>query len=263
MTRLLPILAIAFALLLGSSAAAAAADPAPANPRFEGAKALVITSYVAPKNRLAFRRAVEAGAGAQLKSLKAQGKLRDYQILWNRYVDDQSWTMTMLLQFEGPADLAAWRAVEERSPAGLPPEALALTERIVTTPADLTREARRSRPGDPAPVFVVLPYDYLIGTDAYIQYADGYVLKQHEEAMRDGAMVGYRFYIARYGSMRPWSALLVLEYRGEAGLAAREASMDRARKALASDPVFARYASSKENIREARTVAVADPLTAR
>ena len=257
--------ATAFALLLGNLLSApAAAQSAPAtNPRFEGAKALVITYYVAPKNRLAFRRAVEAGGGAPLQAMKAAGKLSNHQWLWNRYVDDQSWTITLLLQFRNGADLAAWRTVEESRPAGLPPQALALTERIVTTPADLMREASDRRPGDPAPVFVVLPYDYLIGTDAYVQYADGYVLKQMQASMREGVIAGYRFYIARYGSMRPWSSLLVLEYRGEAGLAAREASMDRARKSLASDPEFAKYASSKENIREARTVAIADPLTAR
>jgi hypothetical protein len=255
--------AIALALLMAGPTAAADAPASPANPRFEGARALVVTYHVAPRNRLAFRRAVEAGGGAPLQVMKAQGRLRDYQLLWNRYVDDQSWTMTMLLQFPSGSDLAAWRAVEESKPAGLPPQALALTERIVTTPADLMREARDGRRGDPAPVFVVLPYDYLIGTDAYVQYADGYVLRQMQESMREGVIAGYRFYIARYGSMRPWSSLLVLEYRGEAGLAAREASMDRARKALASDPEFARYASSKENIREARTVAVADPLTTR
>lgn len=240
-------------------AAPAAAQPT-ANPREEGPMALVITYRVAPKDRLAFRRAVER-PGSPVAQLKARGTVRDYQMLWNRYVDDQSWTMTTFIQFATPGDLAAWRTVEATRPAGLSPDALALTTRIETAPADVMRERRTpAQAGDPAPVYLVVPYDYLIGTDAYIAYVDGYVVKQMNGWMREGVLSGYRFYVARYGAVRPWSSMLLLEYRGDAGLGKRDAVVARVRRELQNDPDWTRLSASKEKIREERTPAIADPI---
>ena len=259
---------LVMALLFASPVTAQTAQPAqparsaqPAgNPRDQGPKALVITYHVAPRDRLAFRRAVET-PDSPLAQLKASGKVRDYQMLWNRYVDDQSWTMTTFIQFASPADLAGWRAVEASRPAGLAPAALALTTRIETAPADLIREADGPavRNG-PAPVYLVVPYDYLIGTDAYTDYVDGYVVKQMDGWIREGVLAGYRFYLARYGTVRPWSSMLLLRYRGDAGLGMRDAVVARVRQQLQNDPAWVRLAASKDKIREERTPAIADPL---
>ena len=256
------LLAALAALCLAGPLAAQVPIP-PTNPRDDGPAALILTYHVAPADRLAFRRAVEADGASAIARLKAQGKVRDYQLLWNRYVDDPAWTMSTFVQFATPQDLAAWRAVEDKAPAALPAAALALVKSIDTTPADLMREHRNEAPGAPPSVFLVVPYDYLIGTDAYVNYVDGYVLKQTEGWMAEGALTGYRFYLARYGTVRPWSSLLLLEYRGDAGLGARIKVVEKVRNALASDAEWSALAKGKGNIREERTAAVADPLIAR
>jgi hypothetical protein len=254
-------LAAAFLLCVGP---APAAQPERPNPRLEGGpQSLIFTDHVAPKARLAFRRAVEAAGGGPLAAWKARGDVVDYQLLWNRYVDDPSWTMMTFAQFRSPEALARWREAEARTPAALPPAALALVSRVETAPADLMRESRKADPSAPPSVYLVVPYDYLIGTDAYVDYVDSYVLKQADGWMAENVLTGYRFYLGRYAATRPWSSLLVLEYRGDAGLGARDAIVAKVRKRLAADPEWARYAAGKDKIREERTPAVADPLPVR
>ena len=253
--RLLTLLAV-FAGLLIAPLGAASADW-----RDEGPRTLVMTYRVAPGDRTQFRDAVRASTLPRLETLRAAGELADYHVLVNRYVDAASWDMMLILTFRVPPDLAHWRSVEEVAPAGLPPGALKLVSQVETAPGDMMRrKAASPRPGDPPPVYLVVPYDYLVSTDDYLAYVDGYLLPQVDGWIEEGALSSYGLFLPRYAAGRWWSSLLVLAYRGDEGLARRDAVVAKIRARLAASPEWSKWAENKTKLRVEKEPMVADEL---
>jgi hypothetical protein len=230
--------------------------------RAEGPRALIATYRVAPADRVAFRDAVRATMLPRLEKLRKAGGLDSYHVLVNRYVDSASWDMMLILDFHNSAALARWRVVEEQAPAGLAPRALRLVSAVETAPADpMFGRAVSSRPGDPAPVYLVVPYEYFVSEDEYLTYAAGYVVPQVNGWMDAGALDSYELYLARYPAGRDWSALLVLAYRGDAGLARRDAVVKATRARLAATaPQWNAFAQQKQKLRTEKQAAIADEI---
>jgi hypothetical protein len=205
------------------------------NPRVEGGpKTLILTYKCMPAQRLALRGYMSHRGLKQLEPWKNNGILSRYRVLFSRYVDNGSWDMMTILSFSDSTALLRWSEVETRSPAGLSLSVLATITSINTTPVDLTR-SNLPEGDDRRSVFLVVPYDYSVPTNEYIQYLDGYVVPQLSGWHDEHVLTHYDIFIARYGSARPWSALLILQYADEEALGARDRVVAKVRDKLKED----------------------------
>ena len=246
---------IVLGLVFGVSGATFAADW-----RDQGPRALVMSYRVAPSARVAFKAKVRAATLPRLEALRTSGDLDSYHVLVSRYVDAGAWDLMVILNFHSTAALARWRNVEASAPAGLDARSLTLVNRIESAPADLMREGPASKEPGPPPVYLVVPYDYVVSTDDYLAYVDGYLLPQVEGWKADGALASYGVYLARYYPARPWSSMLLLAYRGDEGLARRDAVVKAVRARLASSPEWKKLADNKATVRTEKLAVVADEL---
>jgi hypothetical protein len=227
-----------------------------------GPLAMVITYHTTPANRLAFRRQLETTDIRRFERWRDQGILQSYRILSNRHLDSGTWDASVLLTFPSYLALERWNRVERAAPAGLAQKTLALTTSIDTAPADLVRKHDPTGPrGDS--VFMVLPYDVFVPTDEYLTYLDGYVVPQLEGWITEGALTGYGIFLPRYYAGRPWSSLLVLEYKNDQALGMREAVVAKVRARLKEDPQWKAMSDAKKKIREEKQAVIADPITMR
>ncbi len=230
--------------------------------RAEGPKGLILTYKVAPAARTDFRAAVKASLLPRLETLRAGGDLLSYRVLANRYIDSAAWDLMVILDFRGAAELARWRTVEERTPGGLSPEMLSLVTSAEAAPGTMMRaRTAAQKAGDPAPVYLVIPYDYLVSTDEYLRYVDGYLLPQVDGWLGEGALSNYGIYLPRYAAGRSWSSLLLLGYRGDTGLARRDKVTQTVRAHLnATSPEWKAFSDNKTNIRVEKQPIVADEI---
>jgi hypothetical protein len=231
-----------------------------ADPRDIGPRTLVITYHTAPANRVAFHQELEHAVTQQLQRWKDEGVLQNYRVLSNRYVDSSTWDAMALLTFGKDADLERWKKIEQETPAGLTPKALALTSAIDTIPADLMRRNGTTRSAEGS-VFVVIPYETVVALNDYIAYLDGYVLPQTDGWMNEGVLASYGVYTARYPAGRPWQSLLVLEYKSERALGERDAAVAKVRARLKNNSEWKAISDSKKNVRNEKMPVIADPLS--
>jgi hypothetical protein len=252
MTRIGVVAALAFGL--GFAQSVCAAD------RHDGGPlALLITYHATPANRLPLMKELAKSEVPQLRQWKEAGIVETYQLLTNRYADSVTWDSALILTFPNQAAFAGWKKIEHEFPAGLTPKVLALTTSIETAPADLIREGHA--PGDARePTFLVIPYDYSVPEGDYVKYIDGYTIPQLAGWIDEGVLARYSIYLDRYPAGRPWSALLVLEYKDDAALAQRDAVVAKVRARLAASPSWKAFADDKKNIRTEKAPVVADPV---
>ncbi len=247
-----------FLLLLCAAALPATA----ADPRDSGPLELVVMVHVPPGQRLVLREAMQTDGLRQYAQWKREGLLDDYLVLFNRYVDNENWDAMVTLTFADHAAAARWKQIERTRPAGLPPAALAAASKIESAPSDLHHH--RSAEGDVAPadaVYVVLPYNYLVSTNEYLQYVSTYLLPQTDGWLREGVLKSYDVHLNRYPAGRWWSSLLVLQYRSDDALGRRDAAMAKVRAELReNNPAWKAASDSKQNIREGRQYVIAERL---
>ena len=242
------ILALALSTLLASPAAAAAED----------AGSLIITFQAAPANCPAFRRELEDSGARQLQRWKDEGALHAYQLIFARHLDSRSWDAMAVLTLK---DAARWKAIEREFPAGLPRNVLALATAIETVPARLVRHAVHAKATEP--VLLVIPYQVMAPEPEYLAYLDEYVLPQVAGWAEEGVLDSHAVYLAQYPAGRPWQSLLLLEYRGDEALAAREAVVAKVRARLAANAKWKAVSDNKKNVRVERPPVVADPVSSK
>lgn len=233
-----------------------------ADPRASGPHTLIITYHTAAANRVAFRRQLEDSAVRLMQRGKLEGVLQSYHMLYNRYVDSGNWDAMALLTFAADSGLQRWKEIERDAPAGLSPKALALATSIDTAPADLMRQDSAPQSAQD-PVFLVIPYEYLVPLDEYVAYLDGYVVPQMEGWMQEGVLARYGVYLARYPAGRPWQSLLVLEYRNDQALGARDATVAAVRSRLRDNAQWQAISESKKHVRVEKPPVIADVLASR
>src|SRR5262249_34382141 len=159
-----PILTIAAAV--GSTDAA---DVPFTQTRTTGPQTLLIAYRTLPAKRAALRQIMQSSGVARFQRWKDDGVLQDFHILFNSYLDSDTFDMLALLTFGDYADVAKWREIERVSPGGLTPGALELVTSALTYPLDAARGGRSTDPPVPGQsVFLVIPYDYLTSTDDYV-----------------------------------------------------------------------------------------------
>jgi hypothetical protein len=249
---------LSFLLVVVPLIAAVAAPQS--NPRLEGApKNLVLTFKCQPDKRPALRAYMVDTGLKQLGKWKNQGILDDFRVFFSRYTDNDNWDMMLILSFPDAKSLSRWKEIEKASPAGLAAPSLALVSFVSTTPADLSR-SNFPRSDNPKTVFLVIPYDYTVSTDEYLRYLDGYVTPQLDGWHEEKALQHYDIFIARYGTARPWSALLVLQYASDEALGSRERVAAKVRSRLKEDSTWEAFAESKQKVRIEKEAIVSDEL---
>lgn len=244
------------AIALSCLAGAVAAEPHTASPL-----SLIVTYHTSVAHRAALRAELAGPGVRQFQQWRRQGVLKDYQLLFGRYADSDNLDAIALLTFAGPAELSRWKDIERTMPGGLTRAAQSLVDAVHSAPADLERSKRQ---GDTcaASVFMVIPYETMIPAPEYLKYADGYVIPQMEGWMREGVLAHYGLYVDRYSAGRPFSTMLILEYKNEAALGQREAVVAKVRAALKENPEWQAISDAKKHIRNEKQLVIADPLVA-
>ena len=140
------------ALALLFAATFAAAQPVSQEPysklRANGPMSLAITYRCEPKHRTNLRQHMLAAGVKNFERWKAQGILQDYKILFNSYLDSDTFDMMALLTFAKYSDVDRWREVEKTMPGGLSGQALEFVTSAVTTPVDALRHSASPKPAE-------------------------------------------------------------------------------------------------------------------
>ena len=140
-----------------------------------GARNLLIVLNCKPADRPALRRAISTTSASQLSGLVKDGTLQSYRVLFNHFVDTETWDALIMLEFSGDAGVQNWEEIEENAPAGLDPDAAKLITAGTTYFADLVSHQEASRQdesqhppggdriheaqtGGDKPVYLVVPY---------------------------------------------------------------------------------------------------------
>lgn len=247
-------LCLASSLLLMAAPGSRAAEPLK-----DTQPALIIAYHTTPMNWTAFRKAVRSEELPHLRALQKEGVLRSYHVFFNRHVDSADWNAMAMLTFKGAAGLARWTQAAWQKPGGLKQDQLALTSRIETTPVNLVRYGGAPK-STSSPVTLVIPYRYLVSDAAYLKYLDGYTIPQLKGWIDAGVLARYTIFLAQYPASRPWSAMLVLEYRSDDALAARDGVKERVRAKLSNDPAWKAISDDKKAIREELALTLADDV---
>jgi hypothetical protein len=229
------------------------------NPQEDGGLSLLITYQTAPANRPVLRHELKQATAPELARWKHDGRITQYELLFNRYADSDNWDAMALLTFATPEDLYRWRTIEQEQPAALSMKGLAVTTSIHTAPVDMKR-ASELQAKSPNPVYVFIPYKTEVSADDYVKYADGYVIPQFKGWMDEGVLSGYSLYMAQFPAARNWDVVAVLKYNDEAALSRREAVVAKVRAQLAHDSAWKAISDNKKSVRAEEQVVIADPV---
>lgn len=219
--------------------------------------ALVIAYHTTTANWLAFRKALRNETLPRFRSMQTQGILRSYRVLFNRDLDSGGWNAMAILEFDGSAGQSRWTQGAREMPAGLTQDELALTSQIESTPVSLVRRDHAPKSAS-APVYLVIPYQYQVSGRAYLKYLDGYAIPEFKGWEHAGVLAGYSVLLAQYPAGRPWSAMLLLEYRSDRALADRDSVKAAVRERLSHDPAWKAISDRKLHVRDELALTVAD-----
>ena len=225
-----------------------------------GSPTLVITYRCTPDKRPDLRNYMRQAGLQQLEGYRKNAILSGYRILFSRYVDTNNWDLMVLLNFAQYADVEKWKRIERDSPAGLPPNTLALTISVSTYHVDLVR-LKAAEQAPLQPVYLVIPYTLSVSKPAYLQYVDDYVTPQFDGWMSEGVLARYEIFLQHYSAGRPWDSLLVLEYKDEESLGDREKIVNQVRERLQSNSKWKAIDGNQQNIRTEKEAIVADEIS--
>lgn len=230
----------------------------PTDVRGTGTTSLLILYRCSPENRAAFRTYLQDTESPRLHAMEKAGSLTEEAILFSRYVDTENWDALIFLQFSTPEAAASWSTVERSNPAGLDAQGLRLVSAVSTYPLDLMQTGK-STTAAPHPVFLVLPYDYTVSPDEYIAYLRDYVQPQ-AGWMDEGALESYKMFIGRDASGRPWSSVLLLEYKDDQTFGRRAAVITAVRAKLRTNATWKGISDRKHSVRVERAAIIAEKI---
>ncbi len=216
-----------------------------------GPQHILITYRSEAASRPAFRTYLTHTEAQMLERLKAQGVLKDYQILFNPFASTGTWDAMLVLDFTSFSATARWQQIERTMPGGLARAGLKLAKPYRTYSCDLFREGAADSPGDVAKrVLYVIPYSYN-AADQYKSYVDGYVIPQVKGWMKEGVLSRYRIYLNRYnvGEPEPWDSLFIYDYRDQESFGRRDEIVAKVRGPLREDPTWKHLNDIKATIR--------------
>ncbi|MGH9557820.1 MAG: hypothetical protein ACRD30_01175 [Bryobacteraceae bacterium] len=239
-------------LFLLCALASVAANAQSIGPVYEpqgGPTELIITYRCPPPRRAGFRQYMTEAGIQRFDGWKRDGVLKDYKLLFNWYVDVDTWDAMAVLSFPSYAEAARWNEIERINPGGLTRDALDIAWPLNTYSTDLVWQG--SDTANPAQdpsrsVYFVVPYDS--GGD-FRDYADSYFIPQAKGWMKEGILASYRIYKNRYPGGKRWQALAILEYKDIDAFGRRDQVAAKVKAELQGDPAWkASNARQKTNL---------------
>ena len=232
--------------------------------RGTGPQTLAIAYRCNPDQRVNLREIMATKGVARFEGWKKQGILKDYLILFNSYLDSETYDLLTLVTFHDFSGVNQWKEIERTAPGGLSNEALKLVISAITYSLDMVRHGASKEPPNPGQsVYFIIPYDYVIGTDDYVRYLDTYVVPQVNAWMEENVLAGYSMYISRYSTGRAWGSLFVLQYRDHDAFGRRESTVAKVREKLKANVAWLAASEGKQKIRVEKQTIIAEELLPR
>jgi hypothetical protein len=251
-------------LLLPAATVAQSVTQADAAAQPAGGPLNLLISYRSePANRPAFRVYLQHEGRARLEKFKHDGVLESYLVLFNPVTNSGTWDALTILKFAHYADTRRWMEVERTAPGGLSAAGLRLAKPVDSFFADLrwqgaTAEAASERDS----IYYVIPYEYS-NAGEYEKYVDAYVVPQVKGWMREGVLSGYRLYMNRFSTGRPWDSLFIYQYRDLDAFGRRDEIVAKVRGTLVGDPVWKHFSDIKQTLRTESENTIAEDLAAK
>jgi hypothetical protein len=221
---------------------------------------LVIAYKTAPELRPKLREYLGGRGLEQFHAWQKQGVFERFELYFSSFSNQNSADFTAVLHFAHFSDIAGWSRIEREAAGGL---ATAKDSSLIPVSTDLADEYRSGVGGTKVPdgdVCVLIPYTVNTSMEIYRSYVDGYVVPQLEGWIKRGAMVSYAILMNQNGAGSAWDSMLVLEYRGYAGLAQREVLKAKVREDLASNQAWQKWSLDKSHTRTEGKLTVVEPI---
>ncbi len=198
------------------------ASSLPAQEPQGGPTQLIVTYRCPPPRRAAFRQYMTELGIQRFERWKQEGLLKDYRLLFNWYIDVDTWDAMAVLSFPNYAAVARWRDVEKTSPGGLARDALDMAWPLNTYSVDLVAHEA----GDPLTdlahaVYFVVAYDFATPA-AFRDFARTAIGPQTKALLREGLIAESSFFANRYPGGKRWQGLAVLVFKDLDAFARRE-----------------------------------------
>lgn len=219
---------------------------------------IFITYRCQPANRPAFIHGLESEGVKRFEEWKRTGVIKDYLLLYNQFVDANTWDAMVMVTFERYTQTDRWRALERDYPGGLDTALLKLASPHTTYLADLM--ISNGTFGDHSKsIFLVIPYEYK-SRGEYLNYIHTYGVPQFDGWIREKVIANYRIFLNQHPPGQPWDVLLLLEYNGIEGLARRDEVKWKVRGELSADPSWKLLSDSKRDFRTEYEVVMAKAI---
>lgn len=221
---------------------------------------LIVTYRCPPPRRAAFRQYLIENGMQRFEHWKTEGVLQDFRVLFNWYVDADTWDGMAVLSFPSYTQVARWREIERINPGGLTRDALELAWPFNSYPADDVW-SESGPEADPAKVvYFSIAYEYTNLPD-FRNFAKAFLIPQCKGWIREGVLAGYDLYLARYATGKKWQALLLLRYRDLDAFGRRDESIAKVRAQLAQDPAWKAMDEKKVKPGIEKEIVIADPMS--
>jgi hypothetical protein len=129
-----------------------------------------------------------------------------------------------------------------------------------TTPVTLAR-GKSSADAKPNSVFMVIPYITMVSAGDYLKYADGYMNPQFDGMIAESVLSHYELFVSTFSAGRPWSSLVILEYKDAESLSLRGSAEAKVRGRLKDVPEWKSFSDIKKSIREEKQIVLAEQLS--
>lgn len=157
----------------------------------DGPTHVIVTHRVYPEKRAPFRNDL-AGQIQRLAHWRDDGAIAGLQILTTALIDDEAWEALVIAK-TGTRGVELWKRVDQLN-------GVAST---TTVPVDLTESGGDADAPAQTGVFLVIPYE--CGTPMR-------VAPLVDSSLKEGTLLGFRYFVPRFAGGRSWNVLLVLHY---------------------------------------------------
>jgi hypothetical protein len=179
----------------------------------DGPSHVIVTYRVLPDKHGSFRASINSTVG-RLSQWKDNGVIGGFALLTNALIDDEGWESTAIVQLGG-------RGLEQIKRLDQP-DAASLSN-TTTVPADLIESGIGDGENPSAGVYLVVPYESTGSPDDYKAWAKSYLVPLLNATLKEGGLMAYQLFWARFPVGRSWTALLVMHYRDWTALGQRDA----------------------------------------
>jgi hypothetical protein len=228
-------------LLFTGLVAAQSLSVAPAIGDQSGPLQLIVTYRCPPPRRAAFRQfLIETGA-RRFENWKQEGLLSDYRILFNWYVDVDSWEAMAVLSFPSYDRVLRWRDIEHANPGGLSRDALEIALPVDSIPSDIISQGASEGTVDHSKsIYFAIPFDNPPAGD-FRDYANANLVAKARSLISNGYAWNYYIFQNRYPGGKHWRGLLLVEYKDADGFAHNPSwPASIAREPVISEAIFGR-----------------------